>query len=145
MKTFLLILTLSLAALLPAAPPQGAAEDKPAPAKVEGKTNQTPFGPARNRAPETAPQQARRAAPSVDVEVADGVATFQRQTPFGVQTWQRKTTELSAAEKQMLDDSEAARSEPADEIAPAQAAPPAAKAETPAADSKKPMIITPRP
>jgi hypothetical protein len=84
----------------PQAKPEGRPTDP-----GDGETVQTPFGRVKKQAPPT-PNEPRRAASSmVDVEVSEGVATFKRQTPFGVQSWKRPISELSAAEKKMLDDS----------------------------------------
>ncbi|MBI1354890.1 MAG: hypothetical protein GC160_11130 [Acidobacteria bacterium] len=149
MTKTLLILTLMLGPLVAAAPPTDADKKAPA-AQAEGETVQTPFGPVKKHAPEPRPQPTKRAAPTVDVQVANGVATFRRQTPFGVQSWKRKMTELSPAEKQLLEESQAAAAPaPAAETSVEASAPAAAPAAIePAAKpapKAKPMIITPRP
>lgn len=73
----------------------------------EGETVQTPFGPAKKRSAESAPKPAK--GPSmVDVKIEGDTAKFSRKTPFGVQSWTRKLSELSAAEKELVEEAEQA-------------------------------------
>jgi|GEM_PF-3485937 len=83
--------------------------ETPAAAASEEETVQTPFGRVKKQqpAPKSEPRPGSVSA-MVDVQIADGVATFKRQTPFGVQSWKRPLDQLSAAEKTLLEDSRAA-------------------------------------
>jgi hypothetical protein len=99
-----------------------AAKPKAAPtaAEAEDGTVLTPFGRVKKQAPAPKPQPRPGAAASmVTVDVADGVATFKRQTPFGVQSWTRPMDQLSADEKKLLDESrEAAAPTAKESVAP---------------------------
>ncbi len=92
--------------------PQPKPEARPADSG-DGDTVQTPFGRVKKQAPPAQNEPRRASSSLVDVEVSDGVATFKRQTPFGVQSWKKPLNELSAAEKQMLDDSLESEAAPA--------------------------------
>lgn len=74
--------------------------------EADDDTVQTPFGPAKRAKPRPAPTAAQRAAkPLVKVEEDGDTFTFTRQTPFGTQTWKRERADLSAAEKQLIEES----------------------------------------
>ncbi len=116
--------TLLLAALL-ALPLMGAEpkseEDAEAPAAAQEETVQTPFGRVKKQEPAPKPQARPGAiAAMVDVEISDGVATFKRRTPFGVQSWKRPLDELSPAEKTLIEDSRAAKAAKAAEAEEAE-------------------------
>ena len=85
----------------------GAEGDKK-PAKSDGETVQTPFGPAKKQtaAPQP-PPPASTAKPLVDVKLDGGTYTFSRQTPFGAQSWKRAESELSPDEKKLVEAHEA--------------------------------------
>ncbi len=63
----------------------------------------TPFGLSREREGEAAKESRRPA--GIRVVGADGAsAVFERQTPFGAKRWTKSLEELSAGEKQALED-----------------------------------------
>ena len=67
----------------------------------QGKIKQTPFGPAKVVAEPRKPHSLG-ADPMITVEQQGDTAVFTRKTPFGVQTWKKRLTELDAVEKQLL-------------------------------------------
>lgn len=102
MKNQLRMLVWSAAALLLIASPLAAKQPPDEKAK-DGETVQTPFGPAKKRTAE--PPSKRSKGPSmVDVKIEGDQATFSRKTPFGVQRWTRKVSELSSAEKALVEE-----------------------------------------
>lgn len=129
MKRFLLLMMLLSVPAFGADPARKAAEpaeDPAAEAAQDEETVQTPFGRVKKQAPAPRPKPKPGAtAAMVTVVVTDGVATFKRQTPFGVQSWKTPVDELSPAEKTLLEDSQAV-AKPAAKPAPAPAPKPAA-------------------
>ena len=73
---------------------------------------ETPFGPSLRGAPAAARRPADHSL--VKVEDKGDTVIFRRRTPFGDQVWQRRRTELSAVEKEMI----AAQDRPARPAAP---------------------------
>ena len=128
MRILLMLTLLAMPALCAEPGEAKKTEAAPAAAEAEGGTVLTPFGPAKKQAPAPKSQPRPRAAASmVDVQVVDGVATFKRQTPFGVQSWTRPMDQLSADEKKLLEESREAAKPSAQPAAPSSPAPAAKK------------------
>lgn len=139
---YLFLLTLLIAPTLCAEQSEAKKTD-PAPTAVEEETVLTPFGRVKKQAPAPTPKPRPGAARSmVDVEIVNGVATFKRKTPFGVQSWKRPMDQLSADEKKLIEQSREA-AEPAAEPRAEPAAIPTAKpaAKAPAAKPKPELVI----
>ncbi len=114
MRILLIAVLLALPAL--GAEPQTEKKSESPAAASEEETVQTPFGRVKKQAPAPKPEPRPGAvAAMVDVEIADGVATFKRKTPFGVQSWKRPLDQLSADEKTLLEDSRVAKAAKVDE------------------------------
>ena len=79
----------------------------PAEKEKESETVQTPFGPAKKRNVEPKKAPASKGPSMTAVKVEGDTATFSRRTPFGVQSWKRKLSELSDAEKKLIEEAEA--------------------------------------
>lgn len=96
----------------------GAEGDKK-PAKSDGDTVQTPFGPAKRQstAPKPPPPPST-AKPLVDVKLDGDTYTFSRQTPFGSQRWKRAKSKLSADEKKLIEAHEAWQKKQAEDAKP---------------------------
>ncbi len=75
--------------------------EKPKDEAAAPRVVQTPFGPSLRGAPTAA---ARRPANHslVRVEEKGDTVIFRRRTPFGDQVWERRRSELSAVEKEMI-------------------------------------------
>ena len=122
MIRFFILMTLTAALALGAE----AEKDKGAQKSDSGDTVQTPFGPAKKKAPAPKPPpRAITSKPLVDVSLDGDTYTFKRQTPFGSQTWKRAKADLSADEKKLIADQDAWEAHEAEKAKPA--APPAPK------------------
>ncbi len=100
LRLFAALVALSFAGSAFAKEPAEAEKDK----KKAEETVQTPFGPVRKRPPKEKPKFERRGPSMVDVKIEDGQASFRRKTPFGVQSWTRKLSALSSAEKKLIEE-----------------------------------------
>ena len=66
-------------------------------------TVRTPFGYVKKRKVEKPAQPPKPSKPLVDVKVVGDKVTFQRKTPFGMQSWTRSRTELSDDERKLAE------------------------------------------
>ena len=75
--------------------------ENPNPEATTKRVVETPFGPSLRGAPAAA---ARRPPDHslVQVDQKGDTVIFRRRTPFGDQVWQRRRTELTAVEKEMI-------------------------------------------
>ena len=106
-RLILLAISVLAAALLLSGLVSAALAKGPAQKEEKSDTVQTPFGPAKKRDVEPKKAPVSKGPSMTAVKVEGETATFSRKTPFGVQSWKRKLSELSAAEKKLLEEAEA--------------------------------------
>ena len=66
-------------------------------------TVRTPFGYVKKRKVEKPAEPPKPSKPLVDVRVVGDKVTFQRKTPFGMQSWTRSRNELSDDERKLAE------------------------------------------
>ena len=66
-------------------------------------TVRTPFGYVKKRKVEKPSEPPKPSKPLVDVKVVGEKVTFQRKTPFGMQSWTRSRSELSDDERKLAE------------------------------------------
>ena len=105
---------------------QQSSETKDSSAK---KTKRTPFGRSKSTSEEEPKPSPPVTTPFMQVEEKGDSVVFRRRTPFGVQSWTKKRSELTAQEQDMLRDHQAkqAEAEPTRPAAPSVKAAPAAR------------------
>lgn len=105
---------------------QQSSETKDSSAK---KTKRTPFGRSKSTREEEPKSSPPVTTPFMQVEEKGDSVVFRRRTPFGVQAWTKKRSELTAEEQKMLRDHQAkqAEAEPTRPGAPSAKAAPAAR------------------
>jgi len=93
------------------------------------KTTRTPFGRSKSTSEKKPKPSPPATTPFMQVEEEGDSIVFKRRTPFGVQAWTKKRSELTAEEKEMLRDHQAKQSktEPSRPGASAAKAAPAAR------------------
>lgn len=93
------------------------------------KTKRTPFGRSKATSEKKPKSSAPATTPFMQVEEKGDSITFKRRSPFGVQAWTKKRSELTDEEQEMLQAHQAkqAKTEPSRPSAPSAKAAPTAR------------------
>ena len=93
------------------------------------KTKRTPFGRSKSNSEQKPKPDPPATTPFMQVEEKGDSIVFKRRTPFGIQAWTKKRSEMTPEEQEMLRDHQAKQAEvkPAKRGAPSSKATPAAR------------------